>query len=169
MEFSGAVVVMGVASCGKTTLGEALAARLNVPFVEGDKLHSAENVAKMSKGIPLTDEDRWPWLSRVGETLAGSTGAIVSCSALKRIYRDRITEIAGRPVAFLLLHGDKALLQKRIANRKGHFMPASLLESQLATLEVPGVGENAVIIDIALPVEVQLAKAVHFLMKDHIL
>jgi gluconokinase len=167
MEFSGAAVVMGVASCGKTTLGEALATRLKVPFVEGDKLHSAENVAKMSKGIPLTDQDRWPWLGRVGETLAGSTGAIASCSALKRIYRDRIAESAGRPVAFLLLHGDKALLQKRIANRKGHFMPASLLESQLATLEIPGADENALIIDVALPVDAQVVKAVHFLMREH--
>jgi gluconokinase len=167
MEFTGAAVVMGVASCGKTTLGEALAERLNIPFVEGDKLHSPENVEKMSKGIPLTDEDRWPWLGRVGETLAGSAGAIASCSALKKIYRDRIAEKAGRPVAFLLLHGDKALLQKRIANRKGHFMPASLLDSQLATLEIPGADEKAVVIDIGMSVEAQVAKAVHFLMRDH--
>jgi gluconokinase len=167
MEFFGAAVVMGVASCGKTTLGEALAAKLGVPFVEGDKLHSAENVAKMSKGIALTDEDRWPWLSGVGETLAGSSGAIASCSALKKVYRDRITQTAGRPVAFLLLHGDRALLQKRIAKRKGHFMPASLLDSQLATLEIPGADENALVIDIALSVNAQVAKAVHFLMKDH--
>jgi gluconokinase len=167
MEFVGAAIVMGVASCGKTTLGEALSARLNVPFVEGDKLHSAENVTKMSKGIPLTDQDRWPWLERVGETLAGSSGTIASCSALKKIYRDRITEKAGRPVIFLVLHGDKALLQKRIANRKGHFMPASLLDSQLATLELPGADENALVVDIALPIEVQVARAVHFLMRDH--
>jgi gluconokinase len=167
MIFAGAAVVMGVASCGKTTLGEALAARLNIPFVEGDKLHSPGSVAKMSKGVPLTDDDRWPWLGRVGETLAGSGGAIASCSALKKIYRDHITEKAGRPVAFLLLHGDKALLQKRIARRKGHFMPASLLDSQLATLEIPGVDENSVIVDIALPLEAQVQQAVKFLMKDH--
>jgi gluconokinase len=167
MIFSGAAVVMGVASCGKTTLGEALAEKLHVTFVEGDKLHSPENVAKMSKGIPLTDDDRRPWLGRVGETLAGSGGAIASCSALKKIYRDRIAEKAGRPVAFLLLHGDKALLQKRIARRPGHFMPASLLDSQLATLEIPGADENAVNIDIALPLEVQVQQAVKFLMKDH--
>jgi gluconokinase len=167
MEFFGAAVVMGVASCGKTTLGEALTAKLGVPFVEGDKLHSPESVAKMSKGIALTDEDRWPWLSRVGEALAGSSGAIASCSALKKVYRDRIIQTAGRPVAFLLLHGDRALLQKRIAKRKGHFMPASLLDSQLATLEIPGADENALVIDIALSVDAQVAKAVHFLMKDH--
>ncbi len=167
VSFKGAAVVMGVASCGKTTLGVALAERLNVSFVEGDKLHSAENVAKMSKGIPLTDEDRWPWLDRVGETVGGTAGVIASCSALKKIYRDRITEKAARPVTFLLLHGDTALLQKRMADRKGHFMPASLLESQLATLEIPGADENAVIIDIALPVEAQVEKAVKFLMKGH--
>jgi gluconokinase len=167
MTFTGAAVVMGVASCGKTTLGEALAKQLNVTFVEGDKLHSPENVAKMSKGIALTDEDRWPWLERVGETLAGPDGIIASCSALKKIYRDRIVEKAVRPVAFLLLHGDKTLLQQRIATRKGHFMPASLLDSQLVTLEIPGPDENAVVIDIALPLEAQVHRAVQFLMKDH--
>ena len=167
VSFKGAAVVMGVASCGKTTLGEALAERLKVSFVEGDKLHSPENVAKMSKGIPLTDADRWPWLDRVGETLDGTVGAIASCSALKKTYRDRITGKAARPVVFLLLHGDRSLLQQRIANRRGHFMPASLLESQLATLEIPGAGENAVIIDIALPIAAQVERAVKFLMKDH--
>ncbi len=167
--YAGAAVVMGVASCGKTTVGEALARHVKATFVEGDRLHAAASVEKMSKGIPLTDEDRWPWLDRVGESLAGRDGVIASCSALKKIYRDRIVAKAQRPVTFILLHGDKALLQQRIAERKGHFMPASLLDSQLATLEIPGKDERAVIVDIALPLNEQVAKAAHFLMKEHIL
>ena len=163
--FNGAAVVMGVASCGKTTVGEALAAKLNVQFVEGDKLHPPANVAKMSAGHPLTDEDRWPWLAQVGAGLKGNTGIVASCSSLKKIYRQRIMESAGRPVSFILLNGDKAILQKRIAARKGHFMPASLLDSQLATLEIPGPDEHAITIDIALPLETQVAQAAVFLLK----
>jgi gluconokinase len=146
--FSKAVVVMGVASCGKTTIGEALAKHFDVPFVEGDKLHGADNVAKMSAGIALTDDDRWPWLQRVGEALRGNVGCIASCSALKRAYREAITKHAGRPVTFIHLHGEVDVLRQRIASRKGHFMPASLLDSQLATLELPTAAENAVTIDI---------------------
>ncbi len=161
--FDGAAVVMGVSSCGKTTVGEALAAELRAAFIEGDNLHPAANVAKMSSGMPLTDEDRWPWLAQVGASLRGNKPVIASCSALKKIYRQRIIEAAGRPVAFILLNGDKALLQKRIAARKGHFMPSSLLESQLATLEIPGPDEDAVTIDISLPLEEQVALAAKFL------
>ena len=163
--FTGAAVVMGVASCGKTTVGEALAAKLHAQFVEGDKLHPTANVTKMSSGQPLTDEDRWPWLAQVGASLKGDKSVIASCSALKKIYRQRIAESAGRPVQFILLHGDKALLVKRIAQRKGHFMPPSLLDSQLATLEIPGQDENAVIIDIALPLAAQVELATTFLMQ----
>ncbi|MEO9169007.1 MAG: gluconokinase [Aestuariivirga sp.] len=163
--FNGAVVVMGVSACGKTTVGEALAAKLYVQFVEGDKLHPPTNVAKMSAGHPLTDEDRWPWLAQVGVSLKGEKGIIASCSALKKIYRQRIIESAGRPVSFILLNGDKAILQKRIAARKGHFMPPSLLDSQLATLEIPGPDEHSITIDIALPLEAQVAQAVAFLLK----
>lgn len=164
--FNGAAVVMGVSSCGKTTVGEALAAKLHAQFVEGDKLHPAVNVAKMSAGTPLTDEDRWPWLEQVGASLKGDKAVIASCSALKKVYRQRIAAAAGRPVQFILLHGDKALLQKRIAERKGHFMPPSLLDSQLATLEIPGADENAVTINIALPLEEQVAQAVAFLLSS---
>lgn len=146
--FSKAVVVMGVASCGKTTIGEALAKHFDVAFVEGDKLHGPDNVAKMSAGIALTDDDRWPWLQRVGEALQGEVGCIASCSALKRVYREAISKHAGRPVTFIHLHGTVEVLRQRIANRKGHFMPASLLDSQLATLEIPAAVENAVTIDI---------------------
>lgn len=149
--FSRAIVVMGVASCGKTTIGEALARHFSVPFIEGDKLHGETNVAKMSVGIPLTDEDRWPWLARVGEALQGQEGCISSCSALKRAYRDAIMLSAARPVTFVHLNGAADVLRRRIAARAGHFMPASLLDSQLATLELPQADEDAVIIDIDQP------------------
>lgn len=157
---------MGVASCGKTTVGEALAKKLGLAFVEGDSLHSDANVAKMSKGIPLTDADRWPWLGQVGASLAGPQGCVASCSALKKSYRSRIVECAGRPVTFILLHGDKALLQQRIANRKGHFMPPSLLDSQLATLEIPGADESATTVNIALMPDQQVEQALAFVLKD---
>ncbi len=147
--FSDAVVVMGVASCGKTTVGEALAQNLGVAFIEGDKLHGDANVAKMSAGIPLTDDDRWPWLAHVGNALRGPGGKIASCSALKRGYREAIAKAAERTVFFVHLHGSADLLRQRIAARKGHFMPASLLDSQLATLEIPGTDERAITIDIA--------------------
>ena len=145
----GAAVVMGVASCGKTTIGQAIAERLGARFIEGDKLHAPESVAKMSAGIALTDEDRWPWLARIGEALKGGDGAIAACSALKKSYREAIARAAGRPVAFIHLHGSRELLAQRIAGRKGHFMPPALLDSQLATLEAPGTDELALTLDIA--------------------
>ena len=161
--FNGAVVVMGVASCGKTTLGEALAKTMQLPFVEGDKLHSAANVAKMSSGIPLTDDDRWPWLQQVGEALRGSKGVIASCSALKKSYRIAISAGAERSVIFIHLHGSELVLAKRIAARKGHFMPASLLANQLATLEIPDATELVLTIDVTLSPARQLERAVNYL------
>jgi carbohydrate kinase (thermoresistant glucokinase family) len=166
LRFSDAVVVMGVASCGKTTIGEALAQQLRVAFTEGDKLHSTESVAKMSAGIPLTDDDRWPWLARVGAALQGVEGHIVSCSALKRSYRSAIITAAKRPVKFVHLHGSREVLQQRIAARKGHFMPPSLLDSQLATLELPGADEEAISIDIDQSAERIVAEALKFLAKE---
>ena len=148
VSFKGAVVVMGVASCGKTSVGELLAEKLSAHFIEGDRLHPAANVAKMSAGNPLTDEDRWPWLKAVGESLAGREPAVASCSALKRVYREAIAKAAQRPVYFIYLHGSKELLEQRIGARKGHFMPASLLESQLATLQIPAPDEMALKLDI---------------------
>lgn len=142
---------MGVASCGKTTLGEALARELGVKFVEGDALHPEANIAKMTAGIPLTDEDRWPWLQHVGEALRGEEGVIAACSALRRAYRDRLREAAGRPVSFLFLDGTSEVLAARIAARKNHFMPPSLLDSQLATLEPPGADEMALRLDLTRP------------------
>jgi gluconokinase len=161
--FSDAVVVMGVASCGKTTMGEALAKHFHVDFTEGDKLHSAANIAKMSAGMALTDEDRWPWLTAVGAALQGQDGHIASCSALKNAYRKAITAAAQRPVVFVHLHGTRNVLQQRISNRKGHFMPASLLDSQLATLEMPGADETAITIDIDQSPEHILQAAIAFL------
>lgn len=163
--FSDAVVVMGVASCGKTTIGEALAEKLNVSFVEGDRLHGEANVAKMSAGIPLTDDDRWPWLARVGEALQGPGGKISSCSALKRAYREAIAVGSKRPIIFIHLHGSIEVLQQRIAARKGHFMPATLLDSQLATLEMPMPDERAVTINIAQSPRRIVQEAYEFLMQ----
>ena len=163
--FKGAAVVMGVASCGKTSVGEALAAGLGATFTEGDRLHPKANVDKMSAGIPLTDDDRWPWLTLIGETLRGRDGRIASCSALKRAYREHIIAKAGRRVAFIFLDGSSTILEQRIAARKGHFMPPSLLASQLATLERPGSDELARAFDIARPVEEIVAEASAWLMQ----
>ncbi|MEO9167117.1 MAG: gluconokinase [Aestuariivirga sp.] len=165
MAFTGAAIVMGVSSCGKTTVGEEFAKRLGVGFIEGDKLHPAANVDKMSSGVALTDEDRWPWLAEVGKALGGTHGVIGSCSALKKIYRHRIAEAAGRPVAFIFLDGNRELLETRIVARKGHFMPPSLLDSQLKTLEPPGPDEWAVRLDIAQHVDELVAEATAFLQE----
>ncbi|PCK77443.1 gluconokinase [Rhizobium sophoriradicis] len=147
-----AVIVMGVSGCGKSSVGEKLAEALHLAFVEGDALHPAANVEKMSKGIPLTDEDRMPWLDRIGEDMQASLGKgegiIVSCSALKRLYRDRLRAAVGGNLFFVYLEGSKALLTQRMGERKGHFMPVSLLESQLATLEVPTGELGVVTVDI---------------------
>jgi gluconokinase len=164
--FTGAAVVMGVASCGKTTIGEAIAARLGCRFIEGDRLHAPESVAKMSAGIALTDADRWPWLARIGEALTGDNGAIAACSALKKSYREAIAKAAGRPVTFIHLHGSRELLARRIAERKGHFMPPTLLDSQLATLETPGTDEAAITLDIAGAPGLIVDKAVTYLLQS---
>lgn len=148
------IIVMGVSGCGKSSMGDALAARLGLPYIEGDALHPAENVAKMSKGTPLTDEDRWPWLTLVGQAVsAPAEGAIASCSSLKRVYRDLLRRETGEGLIFVFLHGTRALLLSRMQHRPGHFMPASLLDSQLATLEPPGADENVIPVDCAEPLE----------------
>jgi gluconokinase len=143
---------MGVSGCGKSSVGEALAARLAIPYRDGDDLHPAANVAKMRAGIPLTDDDRWPWLDRVAETLRDAAPVIVGCSALRRAYRDRIRAGSGGPVRFVHLAGDRDLIAARMATRTGHYMPLSLLDSQIATLEPPAADEATTVnIDAPLP------------------
>jgi gluconokinase len=148
MSITRPVVVMGVSGSGKTTVGEALAAALGVPFVDGDALHPAANVAKMAAGIPLDDADRAPWLDAIAAVLA--TGpVVVACSALKRAYRDRLR--AGSPeLELVFLEVDPATLLDRMTHRR-HFMPPSLLDSQLAALEPPALDEHAITVDGALP------------------
>lgn len=130
------IVVMGVSGAGKSTVGAALAARLGLRFVDADSLHPETNVAKMAAGTPLTDDDRWPWLALVGSTLASAAreGLVVACSALRRSYRDAIRAAAPQ-VRFVHLAVPRAALDERVADRQEHFMPASLLDSQLSTLE----------------------------------
>lgn len=143
-----AIIVMGVSGCGKSSVGALLATRLGLPFIEGDVLHPESNVRKMAEGTPLTDEDRWPWLDIIGAELAkaldAGTGIIISCSALKRVYRERLRAAASGRLSFVFLEGSHELLASRMGARTGHFMPTSLLTSQLATLEVP-TGEPGVV------------------------
>lgn len=147
-------VVMGVAGCGKSSIGEALAIKLGGQFLDGDAYHPPENVAKMSSGDPLTDEDRWPWLKRFATEMSTREGIVVGgCSALKRAYREIITDAAGENTVFVHLSGSRELISERMGARTGHFMPTSLLDSQFATLEPPTAEENAVTIDIDAPIE----------------
>lgn len=153
------IIVMGVSGCGKSVVGAGIAAGLGIGFVDGDDLHPASNVAKMSRGDPLDDADRAPWLDRVGAELAAAGALVIACSALKRAYRDRIRAAAGGPVTFVHLAGDKALIAGRMAARSDHFMPMSLLDSQFAALEIPGPEEAAVSVDIAPPTDQVIAAA----------
>ena len=158
--FEGArlVVVMGVSSSGKTTVGKLIAERLQAPFLEGDDYHPASNIEKMSAGIPLTDDDRWPWLDAMGKGLRDTAEkrglAVGACSALKRSYRDRLVKAAGEPIVFIYLDGSYEEIDKRMKARKNHFMPESLLRSQFATLERPGKDENAITVAIAATPEI---------------
>ena len=142
---------MGVAGSGKSVIGAALASALRVEFVEGDKYHSAENVQRMSAGVPLTDDDRAQWLRalalRIREARDAGTGLILTCSALKRAYRD-ILRAEARDLRFVFLKGERALIAERLAGRRGHFMPPSLLDSQFAALEEPSLDENAWVCDV---------------------
>jgi gluconokinase len=151
-----ALIVMGVSGSGKSTIGEALAGRLGWPFEDGDRFHPAANVAKMSAGHPLTDEDRRPWLQAIADEIdrvceAGER-AVIACSALKRAYRDIL--VHGRDdVRIVFLDGKRELIAARLAARKGHFMPPGLLESQFGTLEPPTADENPLTVSIDAPVE----------------
>jgi len=155
------VVVMGVSGCGKSTIAAMLAGRMRWEFEEGDALHPASNVAKMASGTPLTDEDRWPWLDKVAahidDWLAKGRSGVITCSALKRRYRDVI--IGDRAdVRFAYLKGSRELIANRLAARQGHFMPSALLDSQLATLEEPTPDEHPITVEIGARPEVIAAQ-----------
>ncbi|MEU3946919.1 gluconokinase [Streptomyces sp. NPDC029526] len=149
MKIPSVVVVMGVSGTGKTTVGTLLADRLGVPYAEADDFHPQANIEKMSAGTPLTDDDRWPWLDAIGDWARGRAGrgGVVSCSALKRAYRDRLRE-AAPGLVFLHLTGDRALVADRLAQRKGHFMPTGLLDSQFATLQPLEPDEAGIAVDV---------------------
>lgn len=157
------LVVMGVSGSGKSTVARPLAERLGWACQEGDALHPPANIAKMKAGIPLDDADRAPWLAAIGDWMdrqaAAEEGAVVTCSALKRAYRDQLRE--GRPfVRFVYLKGSETLIARRLAARSGHFMPPSLLASQFAALEGPKPDERAIVVDIDQPVAAQVATIV---------
>ncbi|MDB5851459.1 MAG: gluconate kinase [Rhodoferax sp.] len=145
---------MGVSGCGKSTVGQQVAAALQLPFLEGDDFHSAENVARMAAGTPLTDADRQGWLQTLASHIADAShngqGLVLSCSALKRSYRDVLRQ-GSAATRFVYLHGDAQMLAGRMAARTRHYMPSSLLDSQLATLEPPTPDEHALAFDVALP------------------
>lgn len=146
---------MGVSGCGKSTLGALLARELDCPFLEGDDFHDAQAVAKMRSGLPLDDDDRWPWLDRLGaaagEALSSGGQVVAACSALRRPYRERLRAAIAAPTRFVLLDAGYDELLRRLMQRAGHYMPASLLDSQLATLERPEADEAVFTLDAALP------------------
>src|SRR5512144_1789130 len=149
------VVVMGVSGCGKTTIGRALAEAMSWPFLDADDFHPAANVDKMRAGIALTDDDRWPWLDRLAVEIAAinarGENAVLACSALKQAYRERLAANGGVRIAYL--KGDRATIEPRLSARASHYMPASLLASQLALLEEP---TDAIVVDIRLPPPAQV-------------
>ncbi|TPL95710.1 gluconokinase [Mesorhizobium sp. B2-3-12] len=157
-----AIVVMGVAGCGKSAVGIALAAALDALFIEGDRLHPPENVARMARGEPLTDQLREGWLDAIGKQIAASAGkvqgVVAACSALKRGYRERLRGFCP-DIVFLYLEIDPATARRRVGNRKGHFMPASLVDSQFAILEPPEADERALTLDATRPVDELVADA----------
>lgn len=152
---------MGVSGCGKSSLGAALGERLGIPFIEGDSLHPPANVEKMRSGTPLTDEDRWPWLDRIAAELGASESLIVSCSALRRVYRDRL-RAGGQGVRFVHLAGSREVFAARMAARTDHYMPVSLLDSQFATLEAPGADE-AFTLDVTTPLAAMVESVIRYL------
>jgi carbohydrate kinase (thermoresistant glucokinase family) len=149
------LVVMGVSGCGKTEVGRALGEALGWPFLDGDDFHPPANVEKMRSGTPLTDDDRWPWLDRLVAEMRAAVArdghAILGCSALKQAYRDRLAQAGD--VRFVHLAGDRAVIAERLARRTHRYMPATLLDSQYATLEPPA---DALVVDVAKPVDAQV-------------
>jgi gluconokinase len=155
------IIVMGVSGSGKSTVGALLAARLQLPFIDGDELHPPANKKKMAAAIPLDDADRAPWLDALAAAIAGAP-KVVSCSALKRRYRDRL-RAASPNVQFIYLAGTPTLLAQRLSARSHEFMPRGLLDSQLAILQPPGCDENALTLDIQLSPEAIVDSAARWL------
>jgi gluconokinase len=157
------VVVMGVSATGKTTVGEQVAEELGCEFIEGDELHPRRNIEKMSQGIALTDEDRWPWLQAIAELVAvkdfEGTSTVVTCSALKRSYRAVLSDAA--PTFFVHLHAPFEVLEERMQHRTKHFMPTALLKSQFATLEPLGDDEPGAVVDVSASLEEVVEEAVN--------
>jgi gluconokinase len=164
-----AIVVMGVSGSGKSTLGPLLAGRLGCRFLEGDSFHGPENVAKMTAGQPLQDDDRWPWLDRLGAELDAAVAAdgigVAACSALKRRYRERLEGAISAPLAFLFLTADPDELTRRLQSRPHHYMPASLLASQFQALEAPTADEPALALDARLEPDALCARACAWLSR----
>ena len=163
------VVVMGVSGCGKSTVGSGIAVALGLGYIDGDDLHDPRSVAKMRSGVPLDDDDRWPWLDRIGARLMARdefpVGVVIACSALRRVYRDRIRR-AAPGVRFVYLSGDPGVIRERMASRSGHYMPVGLLDSQLRVLESPGSEELDVIeLDLGSPIETLVQDAVDALQR----
>ena len=156
------MIVMGVTGCGKTTVGALLAGRLNTAFLDGDDYHPKANVEKMASGTPLTDEDRWPWLDRLSEVIEQSVadrgGVVLACSALRRVYRDRLTNACVEPPLFIHLQGSRDLIHGRMAARRDHYMPVGLLDSQIETLEPIQPDENAMTMTIDAPADQIVAR-----------
>ena len=156
------LIVMGVTGCGKTTVGALLAGRIGATFLDGDDYHPDANVAKMSSGQPLNDEDRWPWLDRLGEVMEQAVedhgGVVLACSALRRVYRDRLRKACTQPPHFVHLAGSRKLIHDRMSARREHYMPVGLLDSQIATLEPIEPGEKASVLEIDAPADQIVAR-----------
>ena len=152
-----AIIVMGVSGCGKSTLITHLGAYLSCPALEGDDFHAEASIAKMRIGQPLDDADRWPWLDRLGAAIGSAVHengiAVAACSALKRGYRERLAQAAGVPLLFVFLDGERDEIAARLAERKSHYMPTSLLDSQFAALERPAPDERALTLHCYAPIE----------------
>jgi carbohydrate kinase (thermoresistant glucokinase family) len=159
---AGRYVIMGVAGSGKTTIGAGFARALDIPFIEGDDLHPRANVERMARGIPLTDEDRRPWLESIAERLReafrAGDGVVVTCSALKRRYRDLLRSHGAADTRFVYLSGSREVIAGRLSGRRGHFMPAALLDSQFAALEEPAPDEHAWVCDVREPPDAIVAR-----------
>lgn len=162
-----AIIIMGVSGSGKSTLATLLGQRLDCPFFEGDSFHSDANVQKMRGGEPLTDADRWPWLDLLGQAIGKAVRqdgvAVAACSALKRIYRDRLRAAIGMPTRFILLEAGREELVRRINSRPGHYMPSSLIDSQLAILERPGADEQSLALESMLTPDQEVDRVLQWL------